>query len=459
MLELNNIEQICSTLDVIYLKNKTSEVNQLPVLFNMENNTTLMSRDKYEAYDFSLDSEDSLYQNLNLNLTDILPLCGKFIQKFQYMRTFNYLRYNLIKYLYPVLLVFGILGNILSAIVMIKIFKSRKKNANNRNFSFCLAILCLSDCAILLFGCFREYAEEIFNISIRSSSIYSCKLFYFGCYVFSSFSANLYAFIAFERWQAITHPIKYKQKHVIQNQKSISLVFLYCFCMSLPFLILPTLQNSINPTRNDPNDYSIAVKCSISHNLMLSELLVTLLDSLFYCLIPFLITFAFSILTWAQLIIKRRTSTPQIDDNNHKKIARHLNHSTIRSSSKLKVTIMLYAYVITYMITTFPIFVIILLQLHFNYILKNSYNFETELAVSKMLMYINNSINILFLILFGKNLRKDFITILTFKIRKNKYESEIIRESETSLKQNQASFKSALKRKDTKHFEPIRIKE
>ena len=262
---------------------------------------------------------------------------------------------------------------------MIKIFKSKKKRVDNRKFSFCLACLCCSDCGIIFFGCLREFIEEIFNISIWSSSIYSCKLVYFGCYLFSSFSANLYAFIAFERYQAVASPLQYKQINVVKNQKIIFLIFIYCFIISLPFLVFPKIQNSINPTKGNSSSYSIVAKCDISHNFILSEVLIMLLDSLFYCFIPFLITFVFSILTWVKLITKRRTMNSQFEI--------HKNKSTkTRVGNRFKVTVMLYAYTISYMVTTFPVFVVILLQLHFNHFLKNSYNFETEYAISKMLM-------------------------------------------------------------------------
>lgn len=251
---------------------------------------------------------------------------------------------------------------------------------DNRKFSFCLACLCCSDCGILLFGCFREFLEEISNISIWSSSIYSCKLIYFGCYLFSSFSANLYAFIAFGRYQAVVTPLQYKQIDIVKNQRIIFGIFFYCFVISLPFLVFPKLQNSINPTKNEPNSYIIQAKCDISHNFMLSEVLIMLLDSLFYCFIPFLITFIFSILTWIKLITNRRTA------NNQFEIHRNKLSKRVRNQNRFKVTVMLYAYTVTYMITTFPVFVVILLQLHFNHILKNSYNYETEYAISKMLM-------------------------------------------------------------------------
>ena len=426
MMDLINIEKFCSILDVLYLmgnKTTTEQQKDLPVFMEFEVISTIMSKietvPNYDMYDFPTEASDFL--NHTINFTDILPICEKFIQKIHNVSSFNMLRFNLIKYIYPILLIFGIFGNTLSFLVMLRIYRTKKKRPN-RNFSFCLAMLCFADLAILLVGCLREYFEEVFSMSIRSSTIYSCKIFYFTCYLFSAFSSYLYAFIAVERWQAVTRPIKYKQQKAVQNQKTIILIFVYCICISLPFLILPTLQKSITPMRNVPNDFKIEPKCEISHSIILSDLLIMLLDSLFYCLIPFLVTIFFSILTWIKLIMTRRSNSTQlavvvVNAANISASAEEINTLTkinTKQSSKLKMTVMLLTLPISYLLTTFPIFVIILFQLNFNYFRKkNSYNYETEFAISRMLMYINNSINILFFILFGKSLRKDFLKIFT----------------------------------------------
>ena len=106
MLELSYIEKICSLLDVYVLHNQTIEKSSSNGLFYMdyESNSTLVpiiKTDKYETYDLSSYSDETTFSDLNL--TDVLPMCRLFEQKFQSARTFNFLRYNIIKYLYPIL--------------------------------------------------------------------------------------------------------------------------------------------------------------------------------------------------------------------------------------------------------------------------------------------------------------------------------------------------------------------
>jgi hypothetical protein len=78
-----------------------------------------------------------------------------------------------------------------------------------------------------------------------------------------------------------------------------------------------------------------------------------------------------------------------------------------KASSNFKLTIMLMSLPISYIITNFPIFFTIILQ----FFPKNDYDLnenQIELSIAKVLMYINNSINILFYIFLGRNFRKQF---------------------------------------------------
>ena len=82
-----------------------------------------------------------------------------------------------------------------------------------------------------------------------------------------------------------------------------------------------------------------------------------------------------------------------------------------KKPSKAKITLMLLIFPLTYIIMTSPVLCVITFKMLNPYFkIKNDLN--VELAVAKMLMFLNNSINILLLIIFGKNLRKDFVKIL-----------------------------------------------
>jgi len=79
-----------------------------------------------------------------------------------------------------------------------------------------------------------------------------------------------------------------------------------------------------------------------------------------------------------------------------------------KKTSGFKTTLMLLTLPISYLISTFPVFIIILLQFINNVIRDQTENdYETEFSISKLCMYLNNSFNILCFMLFGESVRND----------------------------------------------------
>jgi hypothetical protein len=102
---------------------------------------------------------DSLIELNNASLKNISHMCEHFEEKTfnTNFETFqkNEIKYQLIKYIYPFLVFFGVLSNLLAIFLLVKI-KSIKSKAN-RNFSSYLIMLAFSDVVLLLFGSLREY--------------------------------------------------------------------------------------------------------------------------------------------------------------------------------------------------------------------------------------------------------------------------------------------------------------
>jgi hypothetical protein len=452
---------------------------------------------------------------------------------------------TLVKYIYPVLLVFGLFGNFISLLAMTRIYSRRK---NYLKFSLSLATLALTDLIVLLIGCLREYLDDVFSLSIRSTSNLSCKLIFFGCYLFSCFSAYLHGYIAIERWLAITDPIKSMSRTTFHSNKlALGIIFAICVLFNLPLLWFPSVQTAIQLDESSALGVRTVDDCQVTHDLILF-----LIDSVFYCLIPILVTILFSTLTLMKLIrsksifhksdsleshktrkdsvknaqqdaattnasakknspnsvllapasanaimgsfekrassiirknsgdcigrvrfFNRNSNEPNNTSNanntayeENKSLNEEAAHSSgnnmstnnastpaavnktrdggagagssfksfndsmrmkggarleiyknsrkAKNSSNLKITIMLMALPVSYLVTTFPIFFIIIRGLLISRFDLSSGNTKMSNAyeVGKIFMYVNNSINILFYILFGKNLRKDFIAIL-----------------------------------------------
>ncbi|CAF1025997.1 unnamed protein product [Brachionus calyciflorus] len=427
------------------------------ILDNKMNNTL------YTIFQENMTQIDEICTSF-INDTDIRNMCKTYYHpNLKIKKDLDSLIFSLIKTFYPFLLIFGLFGNSITFLTMLRIYTRRK---NYQKFCFSLAILALADLLVLIIGCLREYLEIIFTINIRSNSDLTCKLNMFSCYLFSFFSVYLHGFIAIERWLAVSDPLKSKSKFTFRISKIIILIiFLVCIVLTLPYLYFPKLEKSIQINHNSFLNFTIIDECAANDEMALLSI-----DSLFYCLIPFLVTILFSSLTVFKLIqsktmMNRSNETEILRQNSLRcramfrkrdsakrsivnyDIKRKSLHSTVSSnfdvkyspfrinltksyspkttnhSSNLKITIMLMALPICYLITTFPIFVIIIYSWfisHFSLVKDDVYDLDRAYAITKIFMYVHNSINILIYIFFGKSFRKDFIGILPFKSLYNK---------------------------------------
>ena len=122
-----------------------------------------------------------------------------------------------------------------------------------------------------------------------------------------------------------------------------------------------------------------------------------------------------------------------LDDVNLK-----LTSTNTNKTSRVRLTLMIMTFPITYLITTLPLFIIITFQLISHYLVTNlNAHFEVEFAIFKTLMFFNNSFNIVFFILFGKSLRKDMVNLFKCNSRQtNKLNSNCVSHTLLTQKSN-----------------------
>lgn len=145
---------------------------------------------------------------------------------------------------------------------------------------------------------------EVAGISLKTFSVASCKLTLFACYLFSCYSAYLHAFIAVERWHAISSPLTSITRFTFKtNRLILGIVFLLCILINLPLLWFPSINQLIQLDNSNSIGVRIVEECQIAQDTILF-----LIDSLFYCLVPFFLTILFSMLTLVKLI-RIRSST------------------------------------------------------------------------------------------------------------------------------------------------------
>jgi hypothetical protein len=137
-------------------------------------------------------------------------------------------------------------------------------------------------------------------------------------------------FILRERWHAISNPFEYRQSRLNKNKKYVLVLFLYCFIISVPFFWVPTLTESI-----DFLDKEIRVEVTCDKPIE-SEKILPILDSLFYCFIPFLITLLFSVLTVKKIIQVKKSNNKRKNRRNNFQLATLPDNSTGTRETRLE---------------------------------------------------------------------------------------------------------------------------
>ena len=352
-------------------------------------------------------------------------------------------KHFILAYAYPVISILGIISNIISFIIMLRLYKRKK---NTYRFSIILAALSLADLAVLIFGCLREFTDHMLEWKLSSINIYFCKIIYFNCYLFSCFSAYLHAFISLERWNAISNPIKSKI-YQLKNKLYLIYIFLMCVVISSPFTYFAKIKNFISYNKKETFEIQVLSECVLSENFYLFEIVMTSIDFIFYYLIPFIITFIFSLISTICMYKENTMKTNEVNckrdieskskenfeivtmisnsDKNNSSTFRSSRTSTnmvilnLKTISNLKITTILMIIPICYLITTLPTFIIILLQLHSIFYQTNiDFDYQSLMDIAKTLMYLNNSINVFFYVLLGKSLRKELLEIFLVCFKK-----------------------------------------
>jgi hypothetical protein len=399
MFEVAQLKQICS-----YFEKQAKTSIQLAL------NTT----DKRHQQSFMDDPLDDATTKI---------LCAKYNlmnEEFSY----NTQRLFYVKYFYPIILTFGIFSNIVSFCIMIKMYNQKK----NAKFALSLAILSITDLAVLIFGCMSDYTEHILDFSLRSSSIYICKFMFYSCYLFSCYSAYMHAWICFDRYKSIVNPIRSNALKSKRKRKTIFGIFILSLVLSAPFIYFAHVNEVLTLVTDGVGQKFIHFKeqCELHQNEFALDLAQALIDLLIYEFTPLLIIIVYSSLSIKELI-RNRGVFKIVKDRNFSTI--DLHHDVVEvvvtykmsknvrnpvSQSNMKTTLMLSIIPISYLLTKLPIFVIILLKLKNNFLEKeNSKNvYAREYEIAKTLMYFNYSINIFYYVFLGQNYRNKFFLLI-----------------------------------------------
>ena len=270
-----------------------------------------------------------------------------------------------------------------------------------------LAALAVADSTVLLVGLLRRWLAELTSIDIMHESSWLCKIVSLFTYSSSQFSVWLIIAVTIERYIVVSHPLQ--TSRLCNNRRAkrvISLLALTFMCINIHLFWTITVKETIEHGH-------ITKKCGPGVGF---EILLTVvwqwIDAVLYALAPFLIIIVFNVLIITQTV---RATTWRGSVQSGPLCQMEKRKAT--KDNNVKLTVMLLSVSFTFLITTFPMAVVMIYHTQWNRELETaSVRLVTQRqlirTVAEMLMYLNHSINFYLYCALGQKFRNQVIRTL-----------------------------------------------
>jgi len=349
----------------------------------------------------------------------------------------NAVKDMLIRYFFPFLILVGLSGNLVS----LKVTFSRCRLKSEKH-SLCLVILAATNTCIIILGPLREYVEYVYGLNVKSHSSLVCHLVVYTNYLCNTYAAYTLSFIAYERWQAIKCPFKYKLKRIQSTRNQLALILAFCAVVTMPYLYLARLvENKYDGGRVGGGGEANTgqMKCILDQFYFQ----LNIVDAVVFFAVPYTIIIVYSTLSFFRLLLNRfkiKNGKAKNDDDsgvimmmiettNRELLRGGREGDSVRSRGRRrprrKITLVLLLLPNFYLLTNLPVFIVILLEIFIvssnitksvesssnsgNALAQNLDGYDVAFHFARSLMYTNNCLNVLFFILLGDFLKMDFL--------------------------------------------------
>ncbi|CAH1799707.1 unnamed protein product [Owenia fusiformis] len=324
------------------------------------------------------------------------------------------------KYMTLVVIILGLIGNILSFLVMK--FTSMNKAAS----SIYLAALAIFDTGVLLVGLGRQWSRNMFTYDIRAAHEWACKIHVFFTYMFIDLSAWMLVCVTIDRVILVYLPLR--AKSICTKRKTMTVICLITFFIvgvNFHWFFTVGQRNFIRLIEE------IQFNCAYLEGF--EEFHRTFwpwIDASVASFIPFITLFVCNILIVTQLV---------------KAAARRKNQMNVTSSKQddttRSMTIMLVMISFLFLCFTSPVVLLdVVIQPDITRAPTTAEKASEKLTVAivNLLMYLNSALNFVMYCLSGKkfrdSLRELFCKKKTAYRRQTNTQSSLVSQSETNFK-------------------------
>ncbi|WAR11423.1 TRFR-like protein [Mya arenaria] len=277
-------------------------------------------------------------------------------------------------YLPPFLLLMGTFGNVMTFLIL------RNKAMTRQSMNLFLAALAIADSIVLFVGLLRRWLGDILQMDIQSESDWLCKTVSVLGYSSSQFSVWQIIAVTIECYLVVSHPLHTSRYcNLTRAKRIICLIALLIVAINFHFLFTVSVHE---------HEHGLKECGSVAE----FRLLVTI-DASLYALLPFLLIVIFNTLiiiqTLKATIWRAAQNGPLINTADKRKVFKDNN---------IKLTVMLLSVSFTFLITTFPMAIVMVFHSGWSRDIENvplSVIAQRQLirTSAEMLMFLNHSVN------------------------------------------------------------------
>ncbi len=311
----------------------------------------------------------------------------------------SYYTTQLSLYAPPCILAVGTLGNLVSLLVW-----SRTYSQSSVSTYLYLAVLAVSDMLVLLLGLFKDWMYAWAGYNLSSISQWACKLFTLAGYLSTDYSVWLIIAVTAERYIAVCHPLKTTSILRYLRPPWVLLLLLLLLLAINSHLLLTADLYVVSYNYTDPctnitwYDKQTICGASSGHEQLILQIW-PYVDLCLYSFLPFLV-----IIVLNSLIIRTvlTAATNRRSFRVSQETSGDVTSTEPTSRTEARLTVMLLTISFTFLLTTSPANVVVILNTYWNTRLhqlscqhRMSVLARMRLATTatRLLMYTNHSIN------------------------------------------------------------------
>mgnify|MGYP001028632582 FL=1 len=271
---------------------------------------------QYISCRFSMNDDDNSSNN-NGSPCQVFPMSNKTIES-EY-DIFEILAKYIHLYIYPIFILMGIFGNLLSCLIM---FINVRRNGYPT--SLYLTFLALVDCLFLIVSALPDWIAQIdSDLDFKHYSDVTCRLVYWFGHFITHLSAGLVVGVTVERFFAVQYPLVAHKLNTIRHTCiALTILFLFFLLLDSPVLILVRhLHEHIYTIHTCYNNNTIRYNRDVIRLCVLAnehyDRIWVYIDFAAYTFIPFLLIITLNLLIIRRLIDAQRFRQRMYRINNY----------------------------------------------------------------------------------------------------------------------------------------------